>query len=165
MKLHFCEAIMVENLKRERQGEKKRGRQQERKNFLERYMREEIFHIGRDWTGILIIGFGQTMMGLGSFRLHFTGFDCLEKDWIVMEICQIGIDCKDLNKIRFNQKGKVRIRKRWIEKVQIEKDSIGKIWIENNSIGEDWNDRDKIKSFELYCKDWIERIGLDQKGL
>ena len=82
-----------------------------------------------------------------------------------MEICQIGLDCKELNKKRFNQKGKVRIRKRWIEKVQIEKDSIGKIWIENDSIGEDWIDIDKIKSFELYCRDWIESIGLEQKGL
>ena len=45
MKLHFCETIIIENLKRERQGEKKRWRQQERKNFLKRYMREEIFHI------------------------------------------------------------------------------------------------------------------------
>ena len=107
MKLHFCEAIIIENLKRERQGEKKRGRQQERKNFLKRYMREEIFHIGRDWTGIWIIGIGWTTLGLESFRLHFTGFDCLEKDWIVMEICQIGLDCKELNKkkIQLERKG------------------------------------------------------------
>ena len=46
-------------------------------------------------------------MGLESFRLHFTGFDCLEKDWIVMEICQIGLYCKELNKkkIQLERKG------------------------------------------------------------
>ena len=54
-----------------------------------------------------MIGIGWTMMGLESFRLHFTGFDCLEKDWIVMEICQIGLDCKELNKkkIQLERKG------------------------------------------------------------
>ena len=97
-------------------------------------------------------------MGLESFRLHFTGFDCLEKDWIVMEICQIGLDCKELNK----KKDSIRKERLELESVGwIEKDSIGKIWIENDSIGEDWIDIDKIKSFELYCRDWIESIGLE----